>query len=85
MTLAPNVHEAEAIPAAARDAIDALMKSGDLFRYTAPQDAPVALLETEFAELLGTKYALAAYSAMWGTVPTLRIWSSANLAVASQL
>ncbi len=62
MTLVPNVHEAEAIPAAARDAIDALMKSGDLFRYTAPQDAPVALLEAEFAELLGTKYALAVSS-----------------------
>ncbi len=62
MTLVPNVHEAEPIPAAARDAIDALMKSGDLFRYTAPQDAPVALLEAEFAELLGTKYALAVSS-----------------------
>ncbi|UWR04274.1 aminotransferase class I/II-fold pyridoxal phosphate-dependent enzyme [Ruegeria conchae] len=62
MTLVPNVHEAEPIPAAARDVIDALMKSGDLFRYTAPQDAPVALLETEFAELLGTKYALAVSS-----------------------
>ncbi len=62
MTLVPNVHDAEPIPAAARDAIDALMQSGDLFRYTAPQDAPVALLETEFAELLGTKYALAVSS-----------------------
>ena len=62
MTLMPNVHDAEPIPAAARDAIDALMQSGDLFRYTAPQDAPVALLETEFAELLGTKYALAVSS-----------------------
>ncbi len=62
MTLPPNVHDAEPIPAAARDAIDALMQSGDLFRYTAPQDAPVALLEAEFAELLGTKYALAVSS-----------------------
>ncbi len=62
MTLVPNVHEAEPIPAAARDAVDALMQSGDLFRYTAPQDAPVALLESEFAELLGTKYALAVSS-----------------------
>ncbi len=62
MTLVPNVHDAEPIPAAARDAIDALMQSGDLFRYTAPQDAPVALLETEFAELLGSKYALAVSS-----------------------
>ncbi|WP_299945741.1 aminotransferase class I/II-fold pyridoxal phosphate-dependent enzyme [uncultured Ruegeria sp.] len=62
MTLIPNVHDAEPIPAAALDAINALMQSGDLFRYTAPQDAPVALLETEFAELLGTKYALAVSS-----------------------
>ncbi|WP_170475845.1 DegT/DnrJ/EryC1/StrS family aminotransferase [Ruegeria arenilitoris] len=62
MTLPPNVHDAEPIPATARDAIDALMQSGDLFRYTAPQDAPVALLEAEFAELLGTKYALAVSS-----------------------
>lgn len=62
MTLPPNVHDAEPIPTAARDAIDALMQSGDLFRYTAPQDAPVALLESEFAELLGTKYALAVSS-----------------------
>ncbi len=62
MTLPPNVHDAEPIPAAAREAIDALMQSGDLFRYTAPQDAPVALLESEFAALLGTKYALAVSS-----------------------
>ena len=32
MTLPPNVHDAEPIPAAAREAIDALMQSGDLFR-----------------------------------------------------
>ncbi|WIY25380.1 DegT/DnrJ/EryC1/StrS family aminotransferase [Parasedimentitalea psychrophila] len=58
----PNVHAAEPIPDAAREAIDALMASGDLFRYTAAQDAPVALLEQEFAELLGSKYALAVSS-----------------------
>jgi dTDP-4-amino-4,6-dideoxygalactose transaminase len=62
MTKAPNVHEAEPIPAAARQAIEDLMKSGDLFRYTAPEDAPVALLEQEFAALLGCKYALAVSS-----------------------
>lgn len=58
----PNVHQAEPIPEAARDAIDALLQSGDLFRYTAPQDAPVTLLEAEFAELIGSKYALAVSS-----------------------
>jgi len=59
---APNVYDAEPIPAEARAEIDALMQSGDLFRYTRPQDAPVALLEQEFAELLGAKYALAVSS-----------------------
>lgn len=58
----PNVHEAEPIPAAARAAIDDLLQSGDLFRYNAPQDAPVSLLEREFADMLGTKYALAVSS-----------------------
>ena len=62
MTKAPNVHAAEPIPEAARLAIDELMQSGDLFRYTAPQDAPVSLLEQEFAALLGCKYALAVSS-----------------------
>ena len=58
----PNVHEAEPIPEAARAEIDALLQSGDLFRYTAPENAPVTLLEQEFAKLLGTKYALAVSS-----------------------
>lgn len=62
MTRPPNVHDAEPIPEAARDAIDALLHSGDLFRYTAPQDAPVALLEEEFATHMGSKYALAVSS-----------------------
>ena len=38
------------------------MQSGDLFRYTAPQDAPVSLLEAEFAAMMGSKYALAVSS-----------------------
>lgn len=58
MTLAPNVYDAESIPEAARAEIDRLLQSGDLFRYTAPEDAPVALLEREFAEFMGVKYAL---------------------------
>ena len=58
MTLAPNVYDAEAIPEAARSEIDRLLQSGDLFRYTAPEDAPVALLEREFANFMGVKYAL---------------------------
>lgn len=62
MTSAPNVYDAEPIPDAAREQIDRLLASGDLFRYTAPQDAPVALLESEFAAHIGSKYALAVSS-----------------------
>ncbi|MCA0870014.1 aminotransferase class I/II-fold pyridoxal phosphate-dependent enzyme [Seohaeicola saemankumensis] len=62
MRQVPNVHDAEPIPEAARAAIEELLQSGDLFRYTAPQDAPVSLLEEEFASLLGAKYALAVSS-----------------------
>ncbi|MEH7829044.1 DegT/DnrJ/EryC1/StrS family aminotransferase [Gemmobacter denitrificans] len=58
----PNVYDAEPIPEAARAEIDRLLASGDLFRYTAPEGAPVALLETEFAALLGSRYALAVSS-----------------------
>ncbi len=62
MTQAPDVHQAEPIPEAARAAIEDLLQSGDLFRYTAPENAPVALLEQEFAQMIGSKYALAVSS-----------------------
>ncbi len=67
MTLAtrsamPDLTEAEPIPEAARAEIDRLLASGDLFRYTAPADAPAACLEAEFAEHLGSRYALAVSS-----------------------
>ena len=62
MTLPPNVYDAEPIPAAAREEIERLLQSGDLFRYTAPENAPVSLLEKEFAEFMGVKYALAVSS-----------------------
>ncbi|MFP1643151.1 DegT/DnrJ/EryC1/StrS family aminotransferase [Pontitalea aquivivens] len=58
---APNVYDAEPIPETARAEIDWLLASGDLFRYTS-DDAPVALLETEFAALMGTRHALAVAS-----------------------
>jgi perosamine synthetase len=61
-TGAPNVYDADPIPEAARIEIERLLSSGDLFRYTAPQDAPVALLEAEFAALMGARYALAVSS-----------------------
>lgn len=58
----PNMHDAEPIPEAARHEIDRLLHSGDLFRYTAPEAAPVALLEAEFAKMMGAQYALAVSS-----------------------
>jgi perosamine synthetase len=58
----PDVYQAEPIPAAARAEIDRLLQTGDLFRYTAAEGAPVAKLEAEFAEFLGTRYALAVSS-----------------------
>ena len=61
-TLAPNVYDAEPIPDAARAEIDRLLLSGDLFRYTASEASPVALLEAEFATLIGSRYALAVSS-----------------------
>jgi dTDP-4-amino-4,6-dideoxygalactose transaminase len=57
----PNVYDAEPIPPAAMAAVTDLLQSGDLFRYTS-DNAPVALLEAEFAALLGSRYALAVSS-----------------------
>ncbi len=62
MTHIPDMHDAEPIPPEARAEIDRLLRSGDLFRYHAPSDAPVSLLEREFADLLGARYALAVSS-----------------------
>ncbi|TCO70874.1 DegT/DnrJ/EryC1/StrS family aminotransferase [Rhodovulum euryhalinum] len=62
MALAPNVYDAEPIPEAARAEIDRLLQSGDLFRYTAAKDAPVTLLEREFAAFMGARYAVAVSS-----------------------
>ncbi len=62
MTQIPDMHDAEPIPEEARAEIDRLLRSGDLFRYHAPADSPVALLEREFADHLGSRYALAVSS-----------------------
>ena len=61
MTLAPNVYDAEPIPEGARAEIERMLSNGDLFRYTS-ENSPVALLEAEFAEMMGAKYALAVAS-----------------------
>lgn len=57
----PNVHQAEPIPEAAMAEVARLLGAGDLFRYTS-ENSPVALLEAEFAEALGARYALAVSS-----------------------
>lgn len=57
----PDLHAAEPIPDAARQAIADMLVTADLFRYTA-QTSPVALLEAEFAAKLGATYALAVSS-----------------------
>ncbi len=56
--LPPNTYDAEPIPETARAAIDEMLQSGDLFRYTAADASPVALLEREFAQAMGSRYAL---------------------------
>jgi dTDP-4-amino-4,6-dideoxygalactose transaminase len=61
MSLAPNVYDAEPIPEAARAEIERMLSNGDLFRYTS-ENSPVALLEAEFAEMMGATYALAVAS-----------------------
>jgi dTDP-4-amino-4,6-dideoxygalactose transaminase len=62
MSKLPDVHAAEPIPARVMEEIERLMQSGDLFRYTAPSHAPATLLETEFATMMGKRYALAVSS-----------------------
>jgi dTDP-4-amino-4,6-dideoxygalactose transaminase len=62
MVSAPNVYDAEPIPDAVRSEIDALLASGDLFRYGAASGSPAAKLEAEFAEFMGVPYALAVNS-----------------------
>ena len=59
---APNVYDAEPIPPQAMAEVERLLRSGDLFRYTSAGDSPVALLEREFAEMMGARYALAVSS-----------------------
>ncbi len=54
----PDLLAAEPIPESGVTEVLRLLRSGDLFRYAA-EGSPVALLEAEFAALLGARYALA--------------------------
>ena len=62
----------EPIPEIALEALQQMLGSGDLFRYHASSDAPVTLLEQEFAELMGAKYALALNSCSSALFVSLR-------------
>jgi dTDP-4-amino-4,6-dideoxygalactose transaminase len=62
MVSAPNVYDAEPIPDAVRLEIDALLASGDLFRYGPASGSSVAKLESEFAGFMGVPFALAVNS-----------------------
>ena len=67
-----DLHTAEPLPTEAEIAIRELLQSGDLFRYTADKDAPVSLLESEFAEMMGSRYALAVSSCSAALFLTLK-------------
>ncbi|MEQ6247406.1 aminotransferase class I/II-fold pyridoxal phosphate-dependent enzyme [Sulfitobacter sp. HNIBRBA3233] len=58
----PDMHAAEPLPDSLRDEVERLLATGDLFRYTADEGAPVSLLEQEFAAMMGSAYALAVSS-----------------------
>ncbi|MCX7566112.1 aminotransferase class I/II-fold pyridoxal phosphate-dependent enzyme [Sulfitobacter sp. F26169L] len=57
----PNLTAAESIPDAAMAEVERILRTGDLFRYGSEQ-SPVALLESEFAAALGSRFALAVSS-----------------------
>jgi len=84
MSKAPNVYDAEPIPAEARAEIDRMLQSGDLFRYTSAEASPVALLEAEFAEMMGAKFALAVSScsaALFLSLKALRLPRDAKVLI----
>lgn len=57
----PDLSSAEPIPDAAMAEVARILQTGDLFRYGSDH-SPVALLETEFANILGSRFALAVSS-----------------------
>lgn len=57
-----DLHTAEPIPETVQAEIQALLNTGDLFRYHAAQGSAVTVLEQEFAAMLGARFALAVSS-----------------------
>ena len=62
MASIPDTYAAEPIPQDARNQVELLLQSGDLFRYTAGAASAVAQLEEAFADLIGAQFALAVNS-----------------------
>lgn len=58
----PKPYATEPIPPDAETRIVTMLRSGDLFRYTANTDAPVTCLEKEFAAFMEVPFALAVNS-----------------------
>src|SRR5919106_6594867 len=84
MMSAPNVYDAEPIPDAVRSEIDALLASGDLFRYGPASGSPVATLESEFTAFMGVPFALAVKScssALFLSLKALGIEPSARVLI----
>jgi dTDP-4-amino-4,6-dideoxygalactose transaminase len=69
-----DLHQAEPIPYAARKELERILETGDLFRYHGGVDdpSPVALLEQEFADMMGAKFALAVASCSAALFLTLK-------------
>jgi dTDP-4-amino-4,6-dideoxygalactose transaminase len=81
-----SVYKSEPIPASAQADVSELLATGELFRYTAPktQANHAVLLEAEFAQMMGAKYALAVNScssALFLSLKALDLPSDANVLI----
>jgi dTDP-4-amino-4,6-dideoxygalactose transaminase len=83
MSKLPNLTAAEGIPDSAMAEVTRILQTGDLFRYGSDR-SPVALLEAEFAQALGCKFALAVSScsaALFLSLKALRLPRDAKVLV----
>ena len=80
----PIPHASEPVPPDAEARVLAMLRSGDLFRYTADADSPVTCLEKEFAKFMGVPFALAVNScssAIFLSLKALGLGSGENVLV----
>ena len=83
MSNIPNLHQADPIPEPAREEIEELLLTGDLFRYTNDQSA-VLDIEQNFARKIGSSYALAVSScsaALFLALKTLNLRKEAKVLI----